>query len=261
MENEVNGDLPVVSEFSTFCKFSKHSVEQRILSFMKYVKSKKPDENTLVVNAEYLNIQELEKDQTLTGFSQARFIDSIGLESEKESSCSLLLDLDSFVSNHFAENEYRARLTNYFSKLKNLGVLIILADYTTCTLLQDFLQQLYLSEPLSNYLVKSVIAFKLPFYSFISFQKFNVKTPVVFQNSKIHLAEANSRDIIETNKIADLSIPEYKRAIDYFYFIQELSHNLKKVSFIIYYSLIPVKQSKLSLRQKPGVKPLTIHSI
>lgn len=227
-----------IFSFTKMCASTKYSFEQRLASFLKYIKAKQIDETSVIIGKEYLQKEQVVSNEHLASIENAINISMKEKDFSTLSQHSLIIDLCGFVhtkSDFEAQTfDFEDRLTCLLSKLKNLGSLVILADFPTCTFLESFLLETFEKEAFTNYLIKASIYHKTPFLSFIAFQRFNLKSPVVPANSKIHLTEAFVSDNkFEINKIGDLTLSEFKRTYVYLFTIQEISVKLKSVSHYI----------------------------
>lgn len=232
----------------------KYDFNYRFNMCLNYIKSKKGDKNCIVFKNNLLNMNYkdngIEADDTKDYDRDEKTIQSPSIEvfqsllecKEFEAneinqvenlSISLIVDL----SNYIDKSDYRFGSLNkellslQLSKLKNLGVLIILSDIATTVSLEDYFKNTFEQNPTINYLIKSITIAKSPLISIISFQKFEVKAKVDFTKFKIHLAELVTFPSSEPkiSKISDLSFAEYTRAHSYQYQLEQVSALMKKV--------------------------------
>jgi len=247
----INNRPTYLEDFIKYCSNSKYDFTSRFNAFLNYCKIKKSDEKSVILKTSLVDFKkELSADELKGGneanksaFSySSEILTSYASENVKtvediivleKSSSSVIIDLVNFIDkSNFNGPLDEEHLGGSLSKLKNLGILLILADMSTIMSLKDFFQKKLLLEPKTNYLIKSVILHKAPLISLVSIQKFEGKQDIVFSNMKLHLAEFWDKTSLVISKINDLTFVEFERVYSYLYQMQEVSSILKKVNFI-----------------------------
>ena len=218
-------------KFKQFTDSSKYEFNTRLIMFLNYIKAKKNDNVSYVVTNSLLDMHLPSSSEILVFLNKSQ-IGSCFLDSPSEEKYSIIFDLEGFALTQNGRELNKERLLSNIHHLKNLGTLIILADYITISSFEIFINEQINKEPNVNYLVKSVIVHKSPFLSFISIQRFELKTPVQIDKIKIQLSETILRSELTIEKIHDLSLPEFSRANEYIYLYNEISHYLKQVSLL-----------------------------
>lgn len=225
------GDL-----FKLYINSSKNNFNSRFNKLLLYVKSKKIDDQSYVIDNDYIDFNSLTNYEALSSIDKCKLLNKDSdYKKEIESNCNIIIDLNSFlISNIVSSSVFDSiRLDYYLNQLKNLGVAILLVDIKFIISFESFLKEQLNKNPNINYLIKCVIAHKSPFISFFYIQKFVLKNPVKYENIKVHLAETIERskfdENININKINDLSFPEMTRAYEHMFIINEMSSYLRKV--------------------------------
>lgn len=243
-----------LDEFQNNIKSSKYDFNYRVNCFLNYIKAKKADHTSILIKNELLDLtyeepKETTNNSNITSDSNATtyeafrsLLDSKSYDENEISnetavnSLPLIVDLKGYIdkSDYTVGPLNKERLSLQLSKLKNLGMLIIFADLSTTTSLEEYFKEKFDKEPTTNYLIKSVVISKIPILSLISIQKFELKTNVDFSNFKIHFAEfvALPSSLPKISKIHDLTFPEYTRAHTYRYHLEQVAVLMKKVSKI-----------------------------
>lgn len=229
-------------------------------SFLNYVNAKKGDDNSFFIKNELLNLKEKidltpptstdEKDKVnsdiINTYANIPLVDNVKAEQEKNS-VPLIVDLANFIDN--SSYQYGAinkeLLDLYLHCLKNLGMLVILADMPTVLNLGEYVKEKISKEPKFSCLVKSASICNSPLMCLISIQKFELKTDTNFDNLKVQVSEFFDKKSTRFNKINDLTYIEYARLCTYIYQMHQISTILKKVSscislilYIKYFTLI-----------------------
>lgn len=240
-----------LDEFRNNIKSSKYDFNYRVNCFLNYIKAKKADHTSILIKNELLDLTyEEPKDSQINSTSDSNtyevfksLLESKSYEENEISSetasnsLPLVIDLKGYIdkSDYTVGPLNKDKLSLQLSKLKNLGMLIIFADLSTTTSLEEYFKEKFDKEPTTNYLIKSVVISKVPILSLISIQKFELKTNVDFSNFKIHFAEfvALPSSSPKISKIHDLTFPEYTRAHTYRYHLEQVGVLMKKVSIKI----------------------------
>lgn len=228
-----NQSIPTMIEiYKNYLSKSKYDFNSRLINFLNYIKAKKGDNKSYLVKNNLIDMEKASSSEILVHLSQFKVGESLDIEKLSEDDrFTYIYDFVSFVNGSNLRTKFEAeKLEACLHRLKNLGSLIILVDIQTSFNMSNFIKNQLIKNPNTNYLIKSVISHKTPFLSFMSFQKFELKTPVVQENLKIHLAEHTSPETLEISKINDLTLAEFQRSYEYIYMIQEMSYILKKVS-------------------------------
>lgn len=227
-------------------KLSSYTFTDCFNSFLNYVNAKKGDEKSFFIKNTLINLQEkvdlteqsedtkeIDKVKTeiLDTYKNIPIVENLPENLEKNS-VPLIVDLNSFIDS--SSYQYgpinKEKLDYYFSSLKNLGAIVILADMSTILNFGEYLKEKIANEPNFSVLTKSAIISKSPLVSFISIQKFELKTPTNYDNLKVQVSEIFDRKSCRFNKINDLTYLENARFNTYIYQIQQVSTILKRVS-------------------------------
>lgn len=227
MDSEKKG---ISSLYKKFTEESNFDFNTRLISFLNYIKAKKSDNISYVIENSMLEMTKPSISEIMVYLNNFEIGKSFE-ETKKDDKYTVIYDLEGFVSN---ENRLfkKERLLSNLQRLKNLGTLILMGDYISCSNIESCFKELFTQEPNVNYLIKSVIAHKTPFLSFISIQKFELKSPVNVDKVRIQLSETINKNEIQIEKINDLSLSEFTRTYEYLFIIQEISIYLKKVSLL-----------------------------
>jgi hypothetical protein len=244
-----------LEEFKNNIKHSNYDFNFRLNCFLNYIKSKKADNSSILIKNELIDLNysytetktepnvnnKSEKEAETISFELFKSLSESKTNEESQisnetpnNSLPLIVDLLGYIdrSDYSVGPIDKERLTLQLSKLKNLGTLIIFADLSTIISFEEYFKEKFSKEPMTNYLIKSVVISKVPILSLISIQKFELKTNVDFSNFKIHFAEfiALPSSLPKINKIHDLSFTEYTRAHTYRYQLEQVSPLMKRVS-------------------------------
>ena len=238
--SDLNSNKTIGDLFKLYVNNSKKDFNSRFSQFLTYVKAKKPDNKSVIIDNGYINRETISNYDLLSTVKEAKEVEANSdYKTSIEKDTNLIYDLNNFLTSNImsVSSLDENRLEFYLEQLKNLGNLIILADLKFITSLEEFFKKQLTKNPNTNYLIKSVIAYKTPLISFVSIQKFVLKTPVNLDNVKIHLAETvqnfSSGDDLQINKINDLTFSELIRTYEHLFIINEMSSYLKRVSLYI----------------------------
>ena len=228
-----NYRLNYSNEFKEYAERSKFNINLRFNAFLNYIKSKKGDESGIYLKNNLLDLDfPIEKDGEI--FSSLKLMKQLDILKDEEN-ISLLIDLHNFVDNsNYNYGPINSNLLDsYLLKMKNLGTIILFADMPSVASLEIYFKEKMEKLTNVNYLIKSVLVHKTPLLSFVSIQKFELKTSASFDKIKIHLAEFYDINSLGIAKINDLFFSEFSRVYSYLFNIQQISAYLKNV-FILF---------------------------
>lgn len=250
--------MDILQIFKDFSSKSQFDFNERLLIFLNYIKLKTTEETTsLIISNSLIDFEKATISQILTYLKKSKvgnLEDDLNSSRENEKTINnndqynIIIDLEGYINKTQSvkseDNSQTQTIKNHekilknLKRLKNLGTLIILCDYFFMSTIQPLLTLLFENEPNTNFLIKAVIAHKSHMISFLSFQKFELKSKVNQNNLKIHFAETiisnnslnkdNKEMQILIEKIGDLTIKEICLSYEYLLIINEISLYLRK---------------------------------